>query len=505
MITNVEINRTINDPIDANRWRSVMNRIDQVLNYQTRWNRFSTTEGETDPRRDINDECGYPATENISLQDYRTMYERNPIAKKVVDLLPSHCWQVHPEVYEDEAVDEDTEFELAIRRLGNNLRGQSWYQDDEGDPVWEYLARADRLCGIGHYGVILLGIGGEEGQNLAEPIEFTRGRNTTRELIYLRAFPEYLAQISQFDQDPSSPRYGMPDRYSLTFDTSGRAGPDSSTTAVYQSVEAHWTRVLHITDELCSNEVYHTPRMRPVFNNLVDLRKLYGGSAEMYWKGAFPGLSFETHPQLGGDVEVDISTLRTQMEYYMNGLQRYLSTTGMHVNALSPTVADPTAQINVQIEAICMEKDCPKRIFMGSERGELASSQDQQHWNKIVSARRSQLLTPRLIVPFIDRLILLGVLPEPKGYSVSWPEIETLDASKKADIAVKMTQAIATYIAADGVQVMPLLSFLTLILGFDREEALAIEEEIETQGIVSFRQPNAMEPEEGRGERPETV
>ena len=68
-----------------------------------------------------------------------------------------------------------------------------------------------------------------------------------------------------------------------------------------------------------------------------------------------------------------------------------------------------------------------------------------------------------------------------------------------------MTQAIATYIAADGVQVMPLLSFLTLILGFDREEALAIEEEIETQGIVSFRQPNAMEPEEGRGERPETV
>ena len=109
MITNVEINRTINDPIDANRWRSVMNRIDQVLNYQTRWSRFSTTEGETDPRRDINDECGYPATENISLQDYRTMYERNPIAKKVVDLLPSHCWQVHPDVYEDEAVDEDTE------------------------------------------------------------------------------------------------------------------------------------------------------------------------------------------------------------------------------------------------------------------------------------------------------------------------------------------------------------------------------------------------------------
>lgn len=466
------------DAIALNQWKGLANKIEQVLNYQTRWSRFDSVTGEADARRNINDECGYPETGAITLDHYREMYERLSIAKKVVDILPRHCWQVHPEVYEDEDPEVETAFEVAIKELGDSLRGESWYQDDEGDPVWEYLSRIDRLCGIGHYGVLLLGIGGAEGQKLGEPLEFGKG-GKTRELIYLRAFPEYLAPIAEFDQDPASPRYGLPSRYTLCFDDTIDIRTDSTMPVRTQAVDVHWTRVLHIVDEVGSNEVYHTPRMRPVFNNLVDLRKLYGGSAEMYWQGAFPGLSFETHPQLGGDVEIDIAALRTQMENYVNGLQRYLSTSGMHINPMAPMVSDPSAQINIQIEAICMEKDCPKRIFIGSERGELASSQDQQHWNNIITARRNQHLTPKLIVPFVNRLILLGVLPQPEGFSVTWPTIETLNANEKADIAVKLTQAIAAFIQADGTQVLPLMSFLTMVLGFDREEALEIVEEVE--------------------------
>src|SRR2546422_782620 len=45
-----------------------------------------------DPRRDISAECGFPQT--IRLDEYRIMYEREPVPCRVVDLLPQECWQV---------------------------------------------------------------------------------------------------------------------------------------------------------------------------------------------------------------------------------------------------------------------------------------------------------------------------------------------------------------------------------------------------------------------------
>ena len=86
MSTQVRI-REIADPIAQNRLQKLQGHIERVINYQTLRSRF--IDGETsDPRRDIDDECGYPKTSQISLDDYRGMYYRNPIAKKVVDLLP---------------------------------------------------------------------------------------------------------------------------------------------------------------------------------------------------------------------------------------------------------------------------------------------------------------------------------------------------------------------------------------------------------------------------------
>jgi hypothetical protein len=146
----------------------------------------------------------------------------------------------------------------------------------------------------------------------------------------------------------------------------------------------------------------------------------------MYWRGAFPGISLETHPQLGGDVKFPAG-IRQTMSNYMDGLQRYLALTGVSAKTLAPQVVDPTPQIEVQIQAICIKMGIPKRIFEGSERGELASSQDSSAWNGRIRARQDNYLTPRLIVPFIDRLIAVGVLPEPKADTTKASKDELLD------------------------------------------------------------------------------
>ena len=151
----------------------------------------------------------------------------------------------------------------------------------------------------------------------------------------------------------------------------------------------------------------------------MDLDKLYAGSAEMYWRGAFFGLAFETHPQLGPDAEIDEDAIKNTMEQYMNGLQRYFGLEGMSAKSIAPQVVEPNKQIEAQLDAVCIELGIPKRVFMGSERGELASSQDADTWNDRLKDRQDNVVTPNIVIPFVNRLISLGILPKPEGYQVN--------------------------------------------------------------------------------------
>ena len=234
--------------------------------------------------------------------------------------------------------------------------------------------------------------------------------------------------------------------------------------------------MLHLADNRGSSEIFGAPRMRACLNNLLDLRKLYGGSAEMYWRGAFPGLSIETQPQLGAEVEIDKAGVRAQMTSYMNGLQRFLALQGMTAKSLAPQVVDPTAQVDVHITSICILMGVPKRLFMGSERGELASGQDSTTWNERLDYRRANYLTPKVIVPFVNRLIMVGVLPRPVGFSVSWPDLESLTEQEKATVAQSKVTSLSTYVSSGLDVLMPPMEFLTRIMSYSEEEAKAILE-----------------------------
>ena len=462
-----------------------------------------------DPRRDYDKECGYPETTSIISRDYKKIYERDPIAARVNDCLPDECWKIQPTVYEDENTETTTEFEEAWDNLGRTLRGGSFYQDEAGSPIWEYLSRVDKLSGIGSFGILMLGLNDlKPGETLEKPVEgyldwmpglkeseaqdmfgteaeyekpltSPQEESTQRakgevKLLFIRVFDESLVDIATYDSNVNSPRYGQPKMYDLTFinpddQSKGGVGLPLSTQRV------HWTRVIHVADNLSASEVFGDPRMRTVWNRLIDLTKLYGGSAEMYWKGAFPGISLNIDPKMGGDIQVDTDGIRDAMWKYTNSLQRWFALAGVSATSLSPQVVDPTQQINVQVEAICVDLAIPKRIFMGSERGELASSQDAGSWNDRLMGRCKGYLTPRLIVPFVDRLIFIGILPTPKGYSVSWPNVGESRAQKIANGSA-MLSALGTYTSMGLETVIELKDVYVRFLGMEEEEADAILE-----------------------------
>lgn len=432
-----------------------------------------------DSRRDINEECGYPKP--ITVEDYRLMYDREPIAARVVEVLPDECWKVSPDVYEEEDADERTAFDRAWGDVANHLRGTSWYRGEAGNVIWEHLHRVDVLSGIGHFGVLLLGL--DDGKALKEAVDgidpktgASEGVSTpTRKLMYLRCFDEYSASIGAYETDQACARYGQPVSYNINFAEyrqaeGGAVAPDQSTHSV------HWSRVIHIADNLGSSEVIGTPRQQKPFNRLFDLRKTYGAAGEGYWRGAFPGISIETHPEIAGNVTVDTAGIRTSMEKYMTGLQRYILLMGLTAKSLAPQVVDPGPQLKAFIESICIQIGVPVRVFMGSERGELASTQDERAWNGRLAARQNNYVTPRIIVPFVDRLIGVGVLPVPEQHYVTWPDLESLSPEQEATIAVKQTEAMAKYVGGGVEGLMPPMEYLTRIMGLSQDEAQAVIE-----------------------------
>lgn len=479
------------------------------------FSRSAWVNGLLDPRRDIAKECGYPELGAfISPMVYRELYDRYELAARVVQLMPKECWQRPPSIYEDEDSENETEFETAWKEVHKSLRSQSgvgsWYQDEEGSPIWEYLLRADTLSGIGHYGVILLGI--DDGRPLDQPLEEFDGLDsiapgteglygpqplrgdaigydayttrllkeqgspsyatpvpynvkdtgsikdateesvsatrvgTERKLIFLKVFDETLAQIVRYERDPHNARFGLPQMYLLTFndprnDSYGGAGLPVA------SAHCHWSRLIHVVDNLGSNDVIGYPRMKQVFNRLWDAFKCYGAAGEGFWQQCFATLSLETNPALGADFPVDQRSISQQLGNLKNRLQRHIVTAGMTVKSLPASVQDPTPFINVFIEAICIFLGCPVRVFKGSERGELASSQDDSDWNGRILHRQLFHVTPHIVVRFIDRLIAVKILPEPKGYSVVWPDLDAMTDDQKATVAQKLTTAASTYVS----------------------------------------------------------
>lgn len=433
-----------------------------IINYYSaRLDRFRRL---ADPRRDIEAECGHPT--DFSAWDYQNLYESNDLAARVVDLFPESSWSVGPSVYEDEDAETQTPFEVAWDALSSQIRGDSRHRQEEGSAVWEWLKRADSLSGIGRYGVILLGL--DDGMALRDPAAPRAGQR----LLFLRCFPETLAQITRWNVDPTNARYGQPEEYLLSFTNLNQQTSGPSVEPLW-SQYVHWSRIIHVADNLSSSETLGRPRMQQVLPRILDVRKILGCSAETFWQNASRDVFFETDPSLGGDVGVDATSIKDEYERMINGLQRAMLLNGFSAKSLAPAIVDPRGSIEVQIDAICVRLDVPKRVFVGSERGELASSQDSRKWHATVRSRRTGYVTPRIIVPFVDRLIMLGVLPEPAEYCVHWPDAETQTQAEKADVALKTTQAFAAYVSGGVEAFVPPQDYLTRVWGWTEEEAEA--------------------------------
>ena len=138
--------------------------------------------------RDLYMALGYPL--NITYEEYESRYERQDIAKAVIDRPVSATWQGSLKLVEtpDSSI---TPLEEAWKVLSGSLKLKNQF------------AKLDRLSGIGRYGVLLLGINDAPTlEGFANPVV-----SGARKLLYVKAFGENAAKILSYVSKPNNPRY----------------------------------------------------------------------------------------------------------------------------------------------------------------------------------------------------------------------------------------------------------------------------------------------------------
>lgn len=394
--------------------------------------------------RDVYAALGH--TRQPSEQLYYDRFERQGMARRIVKALPEECWGKPPRITESREV--ETPFEKA------------WTEIETSVGIWDLMLRADIRSRIGHYGVLFLGFD-DDATDLTKPVD------KANKLLYGMPFSSISARIRTWEKDPQNPRYGLPETYTITFRSMAAGATDVRQKGIQKAV--HWTRVIHFADELGEDNVFATPALEPVLNDLEDLEKVIGGGAEGYWRNAFPGLLLNLAENASSTPE-KLAAMREQIEDYVHGYQRIMRLQGVEPHELIPQLADPTGMVAVIVDQVSAATNIPKRKLVGAEAGQLASSQDEDSWLSFANNRRI-VYCEKKVRELIDRLGMVGVLKVPLKYTVDWPPLVAKNEATTATIGQAKAGAIATYANSPSApELVAPEMFLRVIIGMTDEE-----------------------------------
>jgi hypothetical protein len=388
-------------------------------------------------RRDMYANLGYPTI--LTYEQCAAKEDRHSIGRAAVWRPVKKCWSSFPRVTEGKA--KKTRFETEWDQLAKDLN------------LYSEMARVDALARIGSYAVLFLGF--DDADKIDQPVK--KGK-----LVYITPFSQQDAQTPQLITDPKSPRNGWPQFYNLSFQTGATNARTRGPATVTRRVDP--SRVIHIALDRLSSKVFGRSALSAIYNDLQNMETIGGGSAEMYWRGAFPGFNakFDEDASPKGQ---SLEDAQEEIEAYVHDLKRYMQLSGISIEQLEAQFADPTGAMDLHFKLVSAGTEIPLRILLGSEAGELASSQDERNWNDQMEQRRRLVCEPDILRPTIDRCIEVGAVSKPRGdYVIEWPPLSQASPNDQAAVASSLTSAIASYTSSRADQLLPPVLFLRWVL-----------------------------------------
>jgi uncharacterized protein len=390
--------------------------------------------------RDMYASLGYPTTDQLDYGAYLDKFQRGDIATRIIRAFPEDTWKDWPNI----VVEGPSKVSEQVRKLEGRTR------------LRYYLYRADVLAGIGDFAVMLIGL--DDGRKLADPVA------QATQITYLSCYGQNRVRTPSYVTNPANPRFGLPEYYEIRI-----ANKVSENMKTEQWIRVHPDRILHVVDEATDSDVKGEPRLRKIWNRLLDVDKLTGGSAEMFWRGAFPGFGFiaDAEADFGPD---DESAMEDEIEEYVHGLKRYIQLQGISIQELRPQSVSPKSHFDIQIDVIAAATGIPRRILLGSEAGQLASEDDRISWNTKIQQRRNLFADPVVVRPLISRFADWGLIDPVEDYETEWPDLYTLSDTDSATIAQKISRALADYAKSPyAAELMPPEIFFREVLKLNKE------------------------------------
>jgi hypothetical protein len=365
----------------------------------------------------------------LRYEDYLAMYSRQDVAGRIVDMPAQESWRNPPKLVA--ASDSGTSSSFF----------DDWASLSKRIDVFRWFEKVDRLSGIGHFGVLFLGLPGNLKSEVQDDLD-------PDDLMYLMAYPEGRVEILELDMDPASPRFGLPVFYKIKLaefqDPSGIRKLSEGEGLVEEVV--HWTRCIHVAEDMLSDRVHGRPRLQRVFDRMWDLLKVTGGSSEMFWQN----VAQIFHVNLDPDLEYsdsDLQNLDDKFREMLQGIRRVVQTEGIQdIKTLQGKTPDPRGVSSVLKTLIASAAEIPQRILFGSEQGEMASTQDKSEWYGRIDGRRERFCEPDILMQFVMRLASFGILQLPEGGVVTqWPTLFEETPTEKAGVARALAMAASKY------------------------------------------------------------
>lgn len=373
------------------------------------------------------DQYGY--TETLDFTALLQAYERGGAGHGAVHKLLDHCWQEWPRIKEPEA-DEESPWEI---KLGKVFKAAG---------VWRKLRDFDRRNLVGRYSAIIYRV--NDGGELREPM----GRATK----LVDVVPLYESQITPtaWESDQRSERYGQPTMYQYRARRPDQITQPGAAGRPDEMVDVHWSRVQILAEGSVGDMFDGVPLLRAGFNNLVDLEKIGGGSAEGFLKNsartltlefeagasvgaiaATPGQATPTGTDLADKINEKVSNLNSNTD-------SAIVLQGGKANTLQTQMPDPSPSFMVSANLFAASVRIPFTILFGQQTGRLASDEDRADFNGRAKSRQQNELTP-MLEEFVRRMQGCGVV-EDGEFEVEWPPLDALGETEQLANAKTMAE-----------------------------------------------------------------
>lgn len=377
-----------------------------------------------DGNRDLNQVFGYST--NRSFQNYFELYRFGDVAQRVVAGVAKSCWSQGAEI----EIDGKSQFEKELKKLTKM-------------GLFKKLQRADILNRIGKFSVLYVGI--PDGLDPEQPL----GESSKASLknLFFTPYSEDGVQITKYETDILSPRYGLPIEYTLSPVNYGEKEKDMS----HESRRVHWSRIVHLAEGALDSEIEGSSCLEPIYNRCIDLNKTVGGSAEAYFRNARGKFSLETHPQFQGQISpAQKLALQEEAENFTNNWQDFMRLAGMQAKSLPTPHSSPEHTFRAAIELISGTTGIPIRVLLGVGAGQQAGSEDKLAYNQLISERQEQECEPWLyrVLEILSQANLFPEIPEEAEFK--WTVPQALSSREESEIAEIDSRTLVNISSATG-------------------------------------------------------